>query len=243
MSDAPPSPSPADAASAATKAESSDDTFARDEIARSVTADDFGVIFQTPELLIINKPNDVYIDGEHDNVSLTVQTYVAQEHPKKLENGGKLRFIHQLDFATSGVLCLGFTRKATGRIGKCFEQRTTTKWYSALVYGHPAQDTAELTWDIAEDPSDERGFRMCIGTDEIKGRNALTKVTVVTRGYYRGSAASHVVLQPKTGRRHQLRVHLKEWGHSIVGDYTYSKDDPNIPRMFLHAWKLRCVQT
>eukprot|EP00667_Euglena_gracilis_P014084 EG_transcript_14559 len=214
--------------------ESPREMYERDRLALQPT---FRVLLEQAELLVIDKPQDVRIDGDHP---ITVEKYVAAEHPRYSQPGLKLRFIHQLDFATSGILCLGFTKKTTARLAKCFEGRTTEKHYLALVHGWPEKGKAhQLEWAIADDPTDERKFRMCVGTAANPGRAASTVAYVVDHGHYRDQQVAKVLLQPHTGRRHQLRVHCKEWGHPIVGDYTYAQDDPHIPRMMLHAWRLR----
>lgn len=70
-------------------------------------------------------------------------------------------------------------------------------------------------------------------------RRAITKVMVLEKGYYNNKPVTKLLLKPITGRRHQLRLHLSEIGHCIVGDYTYSlRSDISPPRMFLHAFRL-----
>eukprot|EP00668_Euglena_longa_P048226 GGOE01065291.1.p1 GENE.GGOE01065291.1~~GGOE01065291.1.p1 ORF type:complete len:284 (+),score=96.06 GGOE01065291.1:70-921(+) len=212
--------------------------YERDRLALQPT---FRVLLEQDELLVIDKPQDVCIDGDRP---ITVEKYVAEQHPRYSKPGLKLRFIHQLDFATSGILCLGFTKKATARLAKCFEGRTTEKHYLAIVHGWPERGKPHrLEWAIADDPADERKFRMCVGSAANPGRASTTVAEVVDHGEFRGMQVAKVLLKLLTGRRHQLRVHCKEWGHPIVGDYTYAQDDPNIPRMMLHAWRLRFPMT
>jgi len=227
-------PEGAEVPAAPSDPDSSRELYERDALALAPV---FGVLLAQDDLLVINKPQDVRLDGDHP---ITVERYVASAHPQYAAPGLKLRFIHQLDYATSGILCLGFTRKATGRLSRCFEDRTTKKYYLAVVYGAPALNQEHrLEWALADDPTDERKFRMCVGTAANPGRASATVATVLAVGHYRGQQVSKVLLQPLTGRRHQLRVHCREWGHPIVGDCTYARDDPHIPRMMLHAWRLR----
>eukprot|EP00906_Rhabdomonas_costata_P012667 RCo018235 len=205
---------------------------------------EFRVLRQTEEMVVLDKPCDVRMDGEFE---FTVERYMHKSfgelllqrpHPRTGEKR-KLRFCHQLDHATSGVLVLGLTRKLTAAVGQCFMDRTARKSYLALVHGWPpigAQAPVVLEWPIAE--QSPGSFLMCVGTEGNPGRSALTEATVLAQGYYHGAPVAKVLLNPKSGRRHQLRVHCLHWGHPIVGDYTYSKDCPHIPRMMLHAWKL-----
>ncbi|KAL7645945.1 UNVERIFIED_CONTAM: hypothetical protein RMT77_002842 [Armadillidium vulgare] len=72
-----------------------------------------------------------------------------------------------------------------------------------------------------------------------KVRSASTRILVLEKGISHGFPATKVLLKPLTGRRHQLRLHLSILGHTIVGDYTYSNRNDNVPyRMFLHAYRL-----
>ncbi|KAJ9459602.1 Ribosomal large subunit pseudouridine synthase D [Diplonema papillatum] len=123
--------------------------------------EEFDVLYKSGELLLVDKPPDVAIDGDHD---WTVEKYVRKEHAELLQGEGrKLRFCHQLDFATSGILCLAFTKAMAARFGHCFQMRTSQKVYLALVHGHPEEDVASFTGPVAEDPTDPTGFKMCIG--------------------------------------------------------------------------------
>lgn len=174
---------------------------------------------------------DVRIDGDFD---ITISKMIQKQFPEYFKIG-KLRFPHQLDFATSGILCVAFDKKAAASISKCFAERTAKKDYLALVFGHIPVDKFTIDEPVGEDKTDERGFRMCI--DKVNGRKSITHGEVLIRGKYNDQLVTKVLLKPTTGRRHQLRVHMKHFGYPIVGDYTYAKDDKN-PRMMLHAWKL-----
>ena len=219
--------------------------------------ENFYVLFKSSELLVLDKPPDVRIDGDFE---VTVEKWVQKEHPELLEGGdaNKLRFCHQLDHATSGVLCLAFRKMMTARVTHCFQNRTTRKVYLALVHGHPKKDMVHtFNQSIGEDPDDSTGFRMSASqpnspsdceikrpkrTTPVKARNALTHAVVLQHGVLPkiNKNISLVALAPSSGRRHQLRIHCLEWGHTIVGDVTYCPSDKDlaIPRMMLHAWKL-----
>eukprot|EP01080_Neovahlkampfia_damariscottae_P001275 gene1275-11362_t len=195
------------------------------------------ILYKTDSLLVVNKPIDVRIDGEFDlTVAKMVEAQLPEFQKKENDKQFRIRFCHRLDFATSGILCMGFTKKATSSIQQCFESRNTIKQYLALVFGHIKEDKFEIDEKIGEDENDERGFRMTITKN---GRDSLTKGVVLSRGIYlKNQKVTKVLLHPHTGRRHQLRVHMKYIGYPIVGDYTYASDDEST-RMMLHAWKLK----
>jgi RluA family pseudouridine synthase len=176
------------------------------------------VVHRTEVVLVINKPYDIRIDGDHE---LTVQKMVWMQFPEFYENKKdpdvRLRFCHQLDFATSGILCMAFTKKATHEIAQLFEQRTTKKEYIALVFGHVKESSIKIDAPIGQDQSDLRNFKMCIRKD---GKSSQTVLNVLKHGYYGQNKVTKVLLTPLTGRTHQLRVHTQSIGHPIVGDYT-----------------------
>ena len=218
---------------------------------------------------MINKPYDVPMDGDHP---FTVEKWVASQSeflsrplPRQYDQKQAippkaLKFVHQLDSATSGVLCLAFSRDMAARVGHCFELRYTKKIYSALLCGHLPEvgwgvgtvesfsddtpgafspQTLCMPWPIGYDAEDERGFRMRIGGDTPK--EALTMLQVLGRGHLGGFPVTHVLLRLYTGRRHQLRVHCSHLGHPIVGDKTYCSLEGGLaalPRLALHALEL-----
>jgi 23S rRNA-/tRNA-specific pseudouridylate synthase len=179
--------------------------------------------------ILIDKPADVRIDGDHEH---TVVKLLAAALP---QHAGDLRHCHQLDYATSGVMCYALSRRAASAAGWLFEQRKTKKVYLALLEGHMASSRAECSLPIADDPRHE--FKMMVGTADVPGRAAQTTVVRLAVGSYRGRPVTKVELHPSSGRRHQLRVHCLALGHPIVGDATYNEDGES-PRMMLHAWKL-----
>ena len=107
----------------------------------------------------------------------------------------------------------------------------------AICFGHIKEKKFKINQPVAKDKSCERGFRMCIGDKDNVGKESLTEGEVLEIGYIEDVKVSKVLLKPFTGRRHQLRVHMKHYGHPIFGDYTYA-DDKTSPRMFLHAYEL-----
>ncbi|KAK3263370.1 hypothetical protein CYMTET_27820, partial [Cymbomonas tetramitiformis] len=152
----------------------------------------------------------------------------------------KIRFCHQLDFATSGLLLAAKSQKAAGAVGKLFKTREISKQYMAIVYGHPKEDKWTIEAPIGKDENDPKGFKMCV----LEGaKDSITDFEVLQRGYYTvpgkafGAEVSKVLVKPRTGRRHQIRVHLQQSGHPIVGDAAYA-DDSDAFRMFLLAHKL-----
>ena len=164
----------------------------------------------------------------------TLHEHLQTSHPECIvSKTGHARLCHQLDFATSGLIVAAKSREAANSVMSSFKKRTARKLYAALVHGHPKWDSACWQDPIERSPS---SFKQCVTAD---GKPAETAVTVGARGTlllgeHAGKDASLLWLEPKTGRRHQLRGHCAHHQHAIVGDVAYAGDRLAY-RMFLHA--------
>ncbi|KAL7751784.1 hypothetical protein RI367_002784 [Sorochytrium milnesiophthora] len=197
------------------------------------------VYFHSDDLMVINKPADFIIDGDE----WSVQEYLQREYPQY----PLFHLIHQIDYATSGVQCLGLNKRTSARVCRLFSDRLVHKEYVAIVRGWLEDQRCASRLDTAH-----------------------TVVHVAKRGWYMPPpAGAHLDLSPDqvvtspvpvtlvhlhllTGRRHQLRVHLASLGHPIVGDNAYEGAPPagtpaqisehwpytlmmQAPRMYLHS--------
>jgi 23S rRNA pseudouridine955/2504/2580 synthase len=205
---------------------------------------EFPVVFEDEHLLVIDKPAGVAVHGG-SGVSFGVIEQLRQARP----TAKFLELIHRLDKETSGLLMIAKKRSALLALQEQFRQRETGKTYAALVLGAwPASkkviDTPLHKFLTAEG---ERRVRAVDDSHE-DGRRSITLVKVVT------TYASYSLLDVtiKTGRTHQIRVHLLSEGHAIAGDEKYGDEAINLAlakgtavpgikfkRMFLHARRLR----
>lgn len=213
--------------------------------------------YEPSRYVIIHKPADVRMDGEFTH---TVEKLVLHQLKALQEDltaaGFGLRFVHRLDYATSGVLLVALSRHAAGVAATQFEKRLVRKRYLALVHGHlhlPSVTLGDvqsspphLVFDAAIADTHPASYRMTVGTEHNPGRVSMTKCYPIEYGMYRDAPVTKVCLEPHSGRRHQLRVHCAHAGIPIVGDATYIEDDavyfhdPHFmpPRMMLHAHEL-----
>ena len=201
---------------------------------------DLGTLHHAPHFLYTFKQHDLHLDHAAEAVTLQTQLNHNFPHLADKKTGFGFRLVHQLDFATSGLLCVALSKKAAAAAGRLFEKRLVSKLYLALVDGHVAWEHASCDEAIGEDASDARGFRMAVGTHPgcTHPLPAHTDLYTVARGYYQGRAVTKVLMKPSTGRRHQLRLHGQALGHPVVGDVAYTGDTRS-ERMMLHAWRLR----
>ncbi|GAA5795590.1 hypothetical protein HPULCUR_000951 [Helicostylum pulchrum] len=197
------------------------------------------VIYRDEDWFIVNKPYDCRIQDYPNTTDTSVQSILKDQFPEI----PKFRNVHQLDYATSGIYVLALNKKAAAAASKLFRERTVKKTYLALVNGHLKDDEYFVDQSIDDDPDHE--FRMAVISS---GKPAQTIVKVVQRGYYhykeektgieKTIPVTQVELSPISGRRHQLRLHLKYLGHPIVGDFNYEEVYTDTYRMMLHAYQI-----
>ena len=204
---------------------------------------------QLDEYLFVFKQHDLHMDHPEEPVTLATQMNAC--HPGLADPTvgsaapwmSHFRHVHQLDYATSGVLGLGLNKKSAAAASTAFQQRTVSKLYLALVEGHVdwgPEGRAVVELGVGEDGSCPRGFRMALEGDPhvVKPLPARTECIALALGTLHGRPVSKVLLRPESGRRHQLRLHLMHLGHIIVGDVAYG-GSRDATRMMLHAWRLR----
>ena len=182
---------------------------------------DLAALRFSSDYLFVFKQHDLHMDHAEEAVTLDTQLNHNFSELADAKTAFGFRHVHQLDYATSGLLCVALSKKAAKAASSLFQKRLVSKLYLALVSGHTEWDTATCTKAIGEDPTDPRGFRMAV-EGSVGGVTAPllahTDMVTVARGYLHGKPVSKLLLRPSTGRRHQLRLHVKDLGHTIVGD-------------------------
>ncbi len=186
----------------------------------------FTIIYQDDDLIVLDKPSGL----------LTVPGK-APEHKDSLEKRVQRVFptatiVHRLDMATSGLLLMALNKPAHREISRQFQHRETSKKYIARIYGHPEQTSGSIELPLICDwPNRPKQM-----VDFERGKHALTHWQVIESE----DNATRVELTPVTGRSHQLRVHMQQLGHPILGDRLYATGDAlaTAPRLQLHAMEL-----
>ncbi|XP_006897522.1 PREDICTED: RNA pseudouridylate synthase domain-containing protein 1 [Elephantulus edwardii] len=210
------------------------------------SVENLSVVYRSHDFLVVNKHWDVRIDSKTWRETVTLQKQLRHHFPELADPDTYygFRFCHQLDFSTSGALCVALNKAAAGSAYKCFKERRVTKAYLALVRGHIQESRITINYAIGRSSTEGRAHTMCIeGTPGCENpKPSLTELVVLEHGFYAGDPVSKVLLQPLTGRTHQLRVHCRALGHPVVGDLTYGRGrarEERPFRMMLHAFYLR----
>jgi len=208
------------------------------------------VLWEDDQLIVVDKSPGVAVHPGAGRGDRTLVNFLLERYPEIAQVGHSRRpgIVHRLDIGTSGVLAVARTAEAYQRLTAAFAAREVDKRYLAIVYGRPEPPSGEIDATIARDPRERK--RMTVTRPDraarARGRPALT----LYRTLATGGGLSAVELDLRTGRTHQIRVHLKSRGFPIVGDPVYGEARwrafpperrrrlETFPRPALHAWLL-----
>ncbi|XP_003738842.1 RNA pseudouridylate synthase domain-containing protein 1-like [Galendromus occidentalis] len=203
---------------------------------------DLKILYRNEDFVVVDKPVDIAINAWDDEKHpVTVASILKGIIPECADPSVKynFRFVHRLDFSTSGTLCIALNKKAASDLTKSFESRHIDKTYIALLMGRLDK---EVTVEKPIGQHRRKPHKMVPNTDpncvEQTVRDAKTQFTPVRYGFFLDTPVTKVQIKLFTGRRHQIRVHALTLGHPIFGDYTYTGAEEHA-RMYLHAKKLR----
>ena len=202
------------------------------------------VLFEDDDLAVIEKPAGIVVHPAAGHADRTLVNALLF-HVKNLSGiGGELRpgIVHRLDKDTSGVMVIAKHDVAHRKLAADWGTDRVRKEYLAVVYGTPKKERGKIEGPIGRDPKNRK--RMSV---VASGRSAITEYSIEEQLRY----ASFVRLRLRTGRTHQIRVHMKHLGHPIIGDPLYSgpqwrgipdkriqKAIASFPRQALHAARL-----
>ncbi|MFH1769891.1 MAG: RluA family pseudouridine synthase [Parcubacteria group bacterium] len=198
------------------------------------------IIHENKNFLVLDKPSGLLTHPKNSNDKTeSVVSWILKKYPE-IKNIGEdpIRpgIVHRLDKETSGLMIVARTQDAFGYFKKQFQEHKIQKTYLALVYGQ-----VKNGYGTIDKPLGKIGTRQTTqiqGKHELKERDAITDYKVLER--YKDYTLLEVM--PRTGRTHQIRIHLKSIGHPIVCDIWYAGRKaicpPELGRLFLHAQKL-----
>jgi 23S rRNA pseudouridine1911/1915/1917 synthase len=203
-------------------------------VTRPQTPVDLSVVYEDEALAVIDKPSGMVVHPAPGHPTGTLADGLKQRGTTWSLLGGTERagIVHRLDRDTSGLLVVAKTEAAHRNLARQLSDRSLGRTYWALVHGGFREETGTIDAPIARHPRDRRRMAIVEG-----GREAVTDFRVVERL----AGATVLELSLRTGRTHQIRVHLASIGHPIIGDAVYGRPDPSLGRPALHAMRLRLV--
>ena len=205
-------------------------------------AREFPVLLEDDQLIAVDKPAGVAVHGG-SGVSFGVIEQLRQARPA----AKFLELVHRLDRETSGILLVAKKRSALTNLQDQFRERETGKTYLALVNGAWAARNKVIDVPLHKylQADGERRVKV-VAKDDPDGMRSITLVKVARRLVIGEAVFTLLEVTIKTGRTHQIRVHLASQGHPIAGDDKYGDFERNrslqkqgLKRMFLHAWRLQ----
>ncbi len=187
------------------------------------------ILFEDNDILIVLKPVGLLTVATEDERERTAYFYI-REYLQERDRRQRLFIVHRLDKYASGVLVFAKSAPVKSVLQGIFSRHEIQRKYWAVVEGKVERDRGTIRSRLAED----RSLRMHSTTDENRGKPAVTHYRVLRR--LANFSALEVTLE--TGRKNQIRAHLSEMGHPIVGDRAYGSSQNPMGRLGLHAFQL-----
>ena len=207
------------------------------------------IIYDSEGFLVLNKPpymaSQATLTGQQDTVCASLLRYFQEQG---LSAGLDLHLVHRLDIDTSGLIIVAKNKEFKRAFEELFKEKKLNKVYHAFCFGKFKDTEGVLDWSLEPDPRGKNTYRAVLGSAEKRPdthlnakhvKSAVTTYRVLK--YYERYDVSLVECFPKTGRTHQIRVHMLALGHPLLGDKVYSGNVFGHPavglatRQMLHA--------
>lgn len=191
-------------------------------MADTLTAALLSILYEDDQLLVVNKPADLVChptkDGPLSSLIARVRTHLGTDEG---------RLVNRLDRETSGVVLIAKGAEAAGELGSVIATMAQ-KRYWAIVEGHLPDEPLRITAALGKDDASAVAIKDCVRED---GAAADTSVRLLHRFERDGQQFSLAEVTPRTGRKHQIRIHLAHAGFPIVGDKLYGADEKRYLRL------------
>lgn len=203
---------------------------------------EINIIYEDEHLVLLDKPSGLVVNRSNTCKELTLQDILDSKYKKNLKDVEDTEFInrsgivHRLDKDTSGIILAAKDVDTFRFLQRQFKERKTLKEYYVLVHGNLEDEIMEINAPLGRNPKNP--LKMAVVST---GKNAFTRVEKIKNSINSDKEYSLARVFPKTGRTHQIRVHLFAIGHAVVGDSIYcaknllEQDLEYFGRMMLHA--------
>lgn len=178
----------------------------------------FAIVYEDEDLLVVNKPADLVCHPtKGDALSSLISRVRLYLGPESVP-----QMINRLDRETTGLVVCAKHADAARELRRVWESRAVVKRYLAIVHGHPASADGVIEAPLGRDEASGVAIKDCVRPD---GAPARTRWRVVSRFRRPDGEFSLLEVEPETGRKHQIRIHLAYAGHSVVGDKLYGGNE------------------
>jgi 23S rRNA pseudouridine1911/1915/1917 synthase len=176
------------------------------------------IVHEDPDLLVVNKPADLVC---HPTKQGPLSSLISRA---RLHCGGEIQpqLVNRLDRETSGLVLLAKNEETARELRRLFESRAVSKTYLAIVHGHLAEEQVIIDAPLGPDERSAVAIKSTVRPD---GQPAQTAAQVLRRFSRPEGNFTLLSVQPLTGRKHQIRIHLAHLGHPVVGDKIYGGDE------------------
>jgi 23S rRNA pseudouridine1911/1915/1917 synthase len=192
----------------------------------------YTIVYEDQDIIVIEKQAGILTVATENEKQMTVYRLLSS-HVKKQNPANKIFIVHRLDRETSGLMIFAKSQAVKDYLQETWTDTVFERTYVAVVEGQTEDEGGEITSYLYEDKS----FKMHSSNDPGKGQLAITHYSLLKKG----KQYTLLDINLETGRKNQIRVHMKEIGHPVAGDKKYGASASPINRLALHARKISFI--